>query len=172
METPEPAKLIGGPYEPPAVRAGDWLDDAVDGRLQVGGWSNGPIPWPRRKKTGTHSLVLFGDLVRAVRLESSEAVQHWFGVSAGTVWKWRCALGVDRITNGTRELLRERTGVPQEAAARGRDAAAAPEALARMAESKAGKPAHPNTRAALLRAARAPKPAGWGSKANVWMRKL
>lgn len=171
MESPDAPRLLGAPYEPPVVRVGDWLDDAIDGRLQVGGWSAGPIPWPRRKKTGRHSLILCGDLARAVRVESSEAVQHWFGVGEVTVWKWRCALGVERVTDGTRELLRERTGVPEAAAARGREVAASPDARTKIAASKTGKPAHPNTRAGLLRAAKAPKPEGWGARANAWMRK-
>lgn len=163
--------LIAGPYQPPACRPGDWLDDEIDGRLPVGGWTSAPIPWPRRKKTGRASLILTAELARAVRAESEEAICHWWGVSAGTVWKWRKALGVGRVTEGTRKLLQERTGVPPEAAARGRERAASPESRAKLAESKRGRPMHEKTQAALLEAAHKPKPPGWGIKANAWMRK-
>lgn len=163
------SKLIDGPYSPPACRIGDWLDDEIDGRLEVGGWTDAPIPWPRRKKTGKASLILCGDLVRAVRVESAEAICYYWGVGPTKVWMWRKALGVDRVTDGTRRLLQERAGVPAEAAARGRERAATPESLAKMAEAKSGKPMHPTTRAALLESARKPKPDGWGARANEWM---
>ncbi len=166
MPAPE---LIAGPYLPPACAVGDWLDDEIDGRLEVGGWTTAPISWPRRKKTGRASLILCGDLIRAVQTESSEAVSHWWGVGITKVWMWRKALGVGRVTDGTRKLLQERTGVPPEAAARGRAAAAEPEARARMADSKRGKPAAPQTREALLRAAKRRKPAGFGVRANAAM---
>lgn len=162
-------KLINGPYHPPACQIGDWLDDAIDGRVQVGGWTDAPIPWPRRKKTGRHSPILCGDLVLAVQTESVEAISHYLAVGATTVWKWRKALGVDRITNGTRKLLQERTGVPPEASARGRARAMRPESRAKMAETKRGVPAPETTRNALLTAAKQPKPKEWGKQANDWM---
>jgi len=166
VPTPE---LIAGPYLPPACTVGGWIDDEIDGRLEVGGWTAAPISWPRRKKAGRASLILCGDLVRAVRTESSEAVAHWWGVGVTKVWMWRKALGVGRVTDGTRKLLQERTGVPPEAAARGRAAAAAPDVIARMAESKRGKPAAPQTKEALLRAAKRKKPSGFGVRANAAM---
>lgn len=166
MTRPE---LLIGPYVAPACHVGDWLDDEVDGRIQVGGWTTAPIAWPRRKKTGRASLILCGDLVRAVQVESAEAIGYWWGVGPTTVWRWRQALGVGRVTDGTRRLLQERTGVPEEASARGRERAASPQSIERMAQSKRGKPAHPNTAAALLEAAHKPKPPGWGAKANQWM---
>ncbi len=166
MQIPE---LIAGPYQPPACRVGDWIDDEIDGRLEVGGWTTAPISWPRRKKTGRASLILTEELARAVRTESSEAISFWWGVSTAKVWMWRKALGVGRVTDGTRKLLQERTGVPPEAAARGRAAASAPEVLARMAKTKRGRPAARQTREALLMAAKGKKPPGWGIKANAWM---
>ena len=159
--------LIAGPYAAPAVQAGDWLDDARDGLLEVGGWTHGRIPWPRRKKTGRHSPILCGDLVRAVQTESVTAICHWWGVGQTTVWAWRQALCVD-TTDGSQRIARR--GVPEDAAARGRERAASPESRSKMAESKRAMPAHPNTRAALLDAAKNPKPAGWGKRANRWMR--
>ncbi|WP_288949533.1 hypothetical protein [uncultured Paracoccus sp.] len=168
LSNPDTPPLLFGPYAAPDISDG-WLVDHVDGSIEVGGWTNAPIPWPRRKKTGKHSLILCGDLIRAVMMESSAAVQHHWGVSEGTVWKWRQALGVGRVTPGTRYRLQTETGVPPEAAARGREAAKSPEARARLSASKTGKPAHPNTKSALLRAAKSPKPAGWGRRANQWM---
>lgn len=166
--------LIGGPYGPPVVRAGDWLSDEIDGLVEVGGHSNGPIPWPRRKKTGRASLILCGDLVRAVRTESALAIMTHFGVSAGTVRKWRAAFGVDRKNNdGTQALYKAYAPdkLTDERAEKGRARANRPEAKAKMAATKTGKPAHPKTRAALLRSAKASKPTGWGKRANEWMRR-
>ena len=165
-----PPELINGPYIAPTCQVGDWLDDELYGRVQVGGWTDSPIPWPRRKKTGKHSPILCGDLVLAVQKESVEAIRYYWGVGATTVWAWRQALGVDRATDGTRKLLQERTGVPPEAAARGRTRAASPESLAKMAETKRGKPMPEVTRKALLRVAKRSKSAAWGVRANAWMR--
>lgn len=162
--------LIAGPYEAPFCVAGAWVEDAVLGLVEVGGFTTAPIPWPRRKKTGRPSLILTGDLLRAVETESVEAiVDHW-GVGATTVWSWRKALGVDRVTEGTRKLLQERTGVPPEAAAKGRLAALSPESIERNRAAHVGRPVSEATRANLLRAAKAPKPEGWGKRANAWMR--
>lgn len=163
------SELIASPYTQPQAKPGDWLDDEIEGRLQVGGWTDAPLPWPRRKKTGRPSLILTAELARAVRHESVEAICHWWGVGPTKVWMWRQALGVGRITTGTRQLLQERTGVPEDAAARGRIAAASTESREKMAQSKRGVPAPPEVRAGLLRAAKAPKPEGWGKRANKWM---
>jgi len=111
-----------GPYLAPDTSDG-WLVDWIDGSVEVGGWTCAPLPWPRRKREGRHSLILCDDLIRAVMMESSAAVKYHWGVSGGTVWKWRKALDVGRITPGTRDRLRSETGVPPEAAARGRLAA-------------------------------------------------
>lgn len=147
-----PTGLIGAPYRPPECRVGDWIDDEIDGKIEVGGWTDAPIAWPRRKKNGRPSLILTAELARAVCTESAEAVCYWWGVGPTKVWQWRQALGVGRVTPGTRALLQERTGVPPEAAARGRARAAQPESIAKMAASKTGKPMHPATAAALEKA--------------------
>jgi len=167
-------KLIGGPYQPPAMRPGDWLDDEIAGRVEVGGYSTGRIAWPRRKKTGAHSLILCGALVTAVRTESALAIEHWFGVSSRTVSHWRIALGVDRQNNaGTQRLYSALAPVKltHEVVEHGRARAAEPDAQARMRATRTGQPAPPSVRAGLLRAAKAPKPEGWGRCANEWMRR-
>lgn len=131
--------LIDGPYFAPNVLPGDWIDCALTGgRVCVGGWSAGPIPWPRRFKTGRHSLILCGDLIRAVQTESELAVAYWWDVGIVTIWAWRKALGVGRMTEGTRALYREvmPAKLSPEAAARGREAARQPEAIAKMAASQ------------------------------------
>lgn len=159
-------EMIGAPYVPPPCRVGDWLDDEIDGLLEVGGWTDAPISWPRRKKTGRPSLILTAELARAVRTESVAAICHWWGVRPTKVWMWRKALDVE-TTPGSQLIARR--GVPPAAAAKGRARAAEPDARAKMAEAKRGKPAPPQTRDALLRAAKAPKPTGWGKRANKWM---
>ncbi|MEN5117489.1 hypothetical protein ABE488_09170 [Luteimonas sp. TWI662] len=161
-----PNDLIAGPYQPPACHVGDWLDDEIEGRTEVGGWTDAPLPWPRRRKAGRPSLILTAELARAVRTESVAAVCHWWGVGATKVWQWRKALGVD-TTDGSQRIARR--GVPPEGAAKGRSRAAEPGARARMADAKRGNPVPPQTRAGLLRAAKAPKPPGWGERANRWM---
>jgi hypothetical protein len=72
------------------------------GLLRVGSWSDGLIPWPRRYRTG--SIILCGDLVRAVETESVEAVSHHWGVCRNVVQKWRQALHVPESNPGTRYL--------------------------------------------------------------------
>ena len=58
-------------------------------------------------KTGRPSLIVCGELVRAVKQESVAAVAHHWGVCETTVWKWRIALGVGRMTEGTTQLYRD-----------------------------------------------------------------
>lgn len=161
-----PHDLIGGPYTAPSCAKGAWLHDEVDGLTEVGGWTTAPISWPRRKKSGRPSLILTGDLVRALHVESVAAICHWWSVGPTKVWHWRQSLGI-KTTPGSHSIARR--GVPEDAAARGRAKAASPESLAKMAKSKTGVPAHPRTRDALLRAAKAAKPDGWGKRANKWM---
>jgi hypothetical protein len=43
-------------------------------------------------------------VARAVRSESSLAIQHWWGVNFRTVWCWRQALGVPPYNEGTTRL--------------------------------------------------------------------
>jgi transposase len=155
--------LVGGPYAAPQVSRGDRLDDAALGSVIVGGYTNAPIPWPRRMKAGRPSLILCGDLISAVEVESEIAIAHWWGVGVVTVWAWRKALGIGRVTEGTERLYRDLKAekLPDDLAARGRERAAKPDAKAKMAATKRGRPAPPQTRAALLAAAKAPKSEAW-----------
>jgi hypothetical protein len=96
------SKLFFGPYSPPRIPRNQRLFCEMRGYLRVGSWSNGLIPWPRRHRTG--SVILCGDLVRAVRQESVEAICHHWGVCRGVVQNWRKALGVPEDNPGTRQL--------------------------------------------------------------------
>lgn len=129
--TLDPAK-----YQPPRVNPGDWLEDELLGLVQVGGYHDGQIPWPYRRRTGAHSLILTATLAKAVKTETAQDIMAWFGVSEGTVWGWRRALGVTRDNNpGTKAAYQATRNIPPEAAARGRAKALEPEAQAKMLDS-------------------------------------
>jgi hypothetical protein len=100
-------KLRFGPYAAPRTHRGVKLFCEIRGTVTVGGYSDGPIPRPRIKKGGGHTLILFGSLVRAVRKEALIAVAHHWGVSQTIVWKWRRALDVARWNEGSTALTRE-----------------------------------------------------------------
>src|SRR5271157_3784523 len=98
-------KLHHGPYFPPECRIGDRLPCQYRGReVVVGGMTDAPIQWPYAKKQGHHSCVVCGDLIRAVQSESEIAVAYHWGVTPETVKHWRRALGVPRMTDGSRKL--------------------------------------------------------------------
>jgi hypothetical protein len=102
-------RLLHGPYHPPPLRRGDRATCLFrDGEVIVTGWSDGRISWPRCRLPGTHGggsgLLVDEELARAVRLESSLAIQHWWGVSGAAVWHWRQALGVEPLNEGSARL--------------------------------------------------------------------
>ena len=72
MTDRERFRLRFGPYEPPRTDFGRWLKCEMRGKVKVGRFSHGPIPWPRKWRT--NSLILCGDLVRAVKKEAVQAV--------------------------------------------------------------------------------------------------
>lgn len=70
-----------------------------DCTVVVTSFSDAPISWPRYQpidKRGGSGLLLAGDLVKAVWQESATAIGWWWGVSEGTIWRFRKALGVTR----------------------------------------------------------------------------
>src|SRR5262245_49293055 len=94
-------------YKTPRVRAGAVLPCAYRGdEVVVVRFPAGRIPWPVGKRAGVagSGLVLYGDLAKAVRRESNQAVAHWFGVCASTVRLWRNVLGVRQNNEGTYKL--------------------------------------------------------------------
>jgi hypothetical protein len=102
-------RLLHGPYRPPALRRGDRAVCLFrDGEVIVTGWSDALISWPRCRLPGTHGggsgLLVDEELARAVRLESSLAIQHHWGVSVAAVWHWRQALGVEKLNEGSARL--------------------------------------------------------------------
>ena len=64
-------RLLFGPYRTPCFRNGDVVICKRIGDAVITGLSDGPIPWPIAKRVGrglkSHSILLYGDLVRAVR---------------------------------------------------------------------------------------------------------
>jgi hypothetical protein len=71
-------------------------------------------------------MVIYHGLKRAIEKASNQGVAHWWGVSRGTVRRWRRALDVVRKTPGTVRTL----DVTLKAESR----------RAKIAESKVGKP--------------------------------
>lgn len=96
--------LICGPYASPRVSVGDFISCEIRGLQKVKTFTAAPIPQPIKTGRGCAILVC-GDLVQALRVESASAVAHWWGVSTHRVSIWRRELGIDRVTEGTRELL-------------------------------------------------------------------
>src|SRR5665213_1722 len=99
-------RLQFGPYAPPKVPRKNLLLCEMRGYLKVSpNWSDGLIPWPRRWRTG--SIILCGDLVRAVKMEPVEAVCYHWGVCRNVVQNWRHALGVPEFNPGTSICVHE-----------------------------------------------------------------
>jgi hypothetical protein len=104
----------GGPYKPPRLRKGDRATCLFikDTDVVVTGWADARISWPRCRPLDvprSHpSLLVDEELARAVRHESAAALHFWWGVSTLVVWKWRRALGVDRLNcPGSQRLIRD-----------------------------------------------------------------
>ena len=146
----EKVRLLFGPYHPPRTRRGKFLFCKWRGTVKVGDYSDGPIPWPMKWRT--RSLILCGDLVRAVKQESALAVANYWGVCTGIVSKWRNALEVEPITDGTRFL---KSHVQTEAMT--------PALREHLSRLKTGKPRKLTRRgeARLLAALHLPKSAEW-----------
>jgi hypothetical protein len=101
---------------------------------------------------GNHkSIILYADLARAVRRESSLAIRFWWGVSMSTVRQWRRALEVPRVNEGSRRLWKTNARTPASKAARrlAWQKARDPARCEKIAESKRGKPMPAHVLAAL-----------------------
>jgi hypothetical protein len=113
---PDKVKLLHGPDRTPRLRRGDRATCLYrDKDVIITGLSAGRITWPLCKPVGRGhpGLLVEEELARAIRCESSLAVQHWWGASPRVVWCWRQALGVPRHTEGLLRLY----GMSGEAAA-------------------------------------------------------
>ena len=170
LKTIHRRQLLFGPYRPPRVRRGDRLFCEIRGTVKVGDYHDAPIMWPRLAKGGAHTLVLCGDLVKAVRRESKPAVAHQFGVSQGTVRAWRRALGVPPSTEGTYQLERSNAlHRKDDRIERARKNSKTPEALAKISASLRGRIPPPSVIEAARKAARRPRSEGWKQKmAALW----
>src|SRR5437868_3305934 len=149
MHESERVKLISGPYRTPRCKVGGFLRCAKRGRVLVRGIHEAPIQWPYTlpKKGGRPMLILYGDLARAVRVESETAICYWWGVGTMTVWKWRRALGIRRVNEGTSALLSRwspETVQSDEALRQLANALGSPERAAKIAAAKRGKPRPPH----------------------------
>jgi hypothetical protein len=166
-------KLLYGPYRSPKYRLGDKLPCEYVGReVKVIGISDGRIPWPCARRP--RSLILCGELIRAVRAESVLSVAYHWGVGRATVWKWRRALGVPAMTPGSRRLRIDyamETLTPEVRAA-AREAIHSAEVRAKLSAMRAGRPIHPNTKAAMLEAAQRPKSEAWKRGQSERSRKM
>lgn len=162
---PESVRLIAGPYKAPKGRVGHTMTCfARDCDVKVAGFTDAPISWPFARRRGNRSIILCGDLVRAVCLEAEVAVAYHWGVATSTVYTWRKALGVTRLNKGSARLVRHYINL-------GRPLSLTPEARAKHGRSRKGKPPHPNFRAAALEAASRPKSDAWKQAMSLSMKR-
>jgi hypothetical protein len=138
-------KLLFGPYQMPKCTVGRPLRCLIRGKVRVAGITDTPIPWPyahRHRKDKRPSIIVCGDLVRALRRESETAIAHAWGVSIVTVWRWRKALGVEQFTEGTRDLYRRwlPEKLDEDALSNLADSLKSPERNEKIAASQRGRP--------------------------------
>lgn len=106
----ERLRLLHGPYQAPVLRVGDRTHCLFrDCEVVVTNWTDAPISWLRCLpvgRKGCPSLLVDGELARALRTESAAAVGHWWGAAPGVVSRWRKAAGVGMENPGSRRLIR------------------------------------------------------------------
>jgi hypothetical protein len=131
-----------GTYRTPRFRSGRKVLCAVRGEVTIVGLTDAPIPWPLGKRGRGRSLVVFKDLAKAIRRESNQAICCWWGLTPRTISKWRKALGIGPITEGTGRLYREYTKEPWavEAFAKAHSKSRDPERCRKIAGARRGKP--------------------------------
>jgi hypothetical protein len=107
---PDKCLLLCGPYRAPALHVGDRAECLQRGTVVITSWTDALVSWPRckpREDRCRPSLLLDGELARAVRTEAAAAVCYWWGLSHGVVNRWRKFLDVDRVNNpGTHKLVK------------------------------------------------------------------
>jgi hypothetical protein len=146
-------RLLGS-YKTPRFRYGRQVFCELRGWVTIVGLREGPIPWPVGKRGKVATLILYGDLERALRREAAVAVAHWWGVTAQTVTKWRQALGIEGTTPGTIRLQRAYAAEPWAQRARRKAWAKArdPRRREKIAAAKRGKPRPAHVGEAVRRA--------------------
>jgi hypothetical protein len=164
-------KLLGT-YRTPRVRLGRVLScEARDCDVVVSGYTEARVPWPvgyPRERGGSPAPVVYGDLARAVRMESNQAVCYWFGITPQTVSKWRKALGVGLTNAGTHRLRSDHQQAPWATRARAKAVAKArdPERRRKIAEAKVGVP-RPRHVIEAMRKGRTGKPQSEPARAKM-----
>ena len=168
-------KLLYGPYVVPKCSPGDTLPCEYRGQeVTVNGMTDARIRWPSARRNNRWSPILCGDLIRAVRTESAQAVAYHWGVSDSVVGRWRRALNVGRMPNGSRRLRIEYAAATftPEVRAKGKEAMHSPEVRAKLSALRKGRRQHPNTLAAALEAAKRPKSEEWKRGQSERSRKM
>jgi hypothetical protein len=150
-------KLLFGPYRMPKCRVGKMIACRIRGPVRIEGITAAPMQWPftfRSRVCRLPSVIVCGDLVRALRRESVAAIAYWWGVSTCTVWRWRAEIGVEQFTEGTRDLYRRwmPDKLDEEAIRKQRESNRSPEANAKRAAALRGRPMPDHVRQALLKA--------------------
>jgi hypothetical protein len=79
----------------------------VNGSVVIAGISAAPIPWPVYKRGKWLVRVVYRGLARVFRREAEQAVTHWWGMGLWSACRWRKALGVGPVTEGTSRLLHD-----------------------------------------------------------------
>ena len=108
-------KFQFGCYKTPKFAIGEMIPCLFrDCEVRVVGLSDSRIQWPlgQRPGRGAKTLIIFGDLEKAIRMESLRAICYWFGVTSQTVTLWRKALGVPHYNPGTMKLLSDNYKTP------------------------------------------------------------
>jgi hypothetical protein len=156
-------KLLFGPYRMPKRKVGQWLPCRMRGKARIMGISDAPMQWPytyRHEMDRRPSLIVCGDLVRALQRESATAIAHWWGASISTVWRWRTLLGVEPFTEGTRVLygrcMKEK--IDEAWIANLKEALKSPERQARMGAANRGKPMPAHVKETLIKANKGRRP--------------
>ena len=150
-------KLLFGPYRVPKCKVGGRLLCRMRGEVQVAGITDTPMQWPyawRNRLNHRPSVIVCGDLVRALRRESATAIAHWWGVSVCTVWRWRKEVGVEQFTEGTRDLYRRwlPEKIDEEGIRNLKKTLKSPEVIAKRVKSLRGRPMPARVKRALYKA--------------------
>ena len=97
-------KLHFGRYKSPRFKLGATVEDEIRGKVRIVGVSDARIPWPLALNWRQRSVVVYGALARAMRLESVQATAYWWGISVEKVRLVRRALGVPMFNEGSIRL--------------------------------------------------------------------
>jgi hypothetical protein len=146
MTDDERHALLFGPYTTPTFSYGDVVMCEVRGEVTLVGLTDGRVPWPIGKRGRPKSYAVIGGLADAIRRESATAICYWWGITPQTVTKWRKAMGVGELTEGTSALKRKNFEEDWALAARQKahSKLGDPERRRKISESRKGKkrPAH------------------------------